>query len=164
MLVKLLHHVPNFKELSKEVFDIIDRMNSDRTQIMCQTLEDGIEDWNTGTGKLENLNIKDEAAYKFIQPSIKNSVLSGIISEFNGFRTRIMIMPGRHSYSVHKDITPRIHIPIATNSQSWMIWPFENNCYRLAEGFAYWTDTTKNHTFINGDLNKRIHLVICVNE
>ena len=163
MLCNLLNRVENFKELCLEVESIIEKFGQDKTQIICQTLEEGVEDWVTGTGKVSELAVTDETQYKYIQPSIHGSVLESIILKHQAFRTRIMIMPGRSSYSVHKDRTPRIHIPIITNLDSWMIWPFKQHCRRLDAGFAYWTDTTQNHTFLNGSLETRIHLVMCVN-
>ena len=163
MLVKLIQPVLEFDLLRKEVLDTIERVGNNQNQIMCQTHTDGIEDWQNGVGKLSGLEHSKEEDYKFIQPSLKSSYIAAFIKQFRGFRTRIMIMPTHHCYSIHYDLTPRIHIPIMTNSQSWMIWPFENSCNRLETGNIYWTDTTKHHTFINGSEAARIHLVICVN-
>ena len=74
-----------------------------------------------------------------------------------------MIMEPRKSYSIHRDIFKRVHIPIITNEQCWMIWPYENECHQLQTGKSYITDTTKSHTFINGHINlTRIHLVMSV--
>lgn len=164
MLVKLIEPVIDFALLSKEVKDIVSTLGQNVGQIMCQTAVDGVEDWQTGTGKVSNLPNKLENQYKYIQPSLKNSYISTIIDQYNGFRTRIMMLSSRKCYSVHYDLTPRIHIPIVTNQDCWMIWPYENSCNILEKGNIYWTDTTKYHTFINGGLTERIHLVLCVNK
>jgi hypothetical protein len=50
-----------------------------------------------------------------------------------------------------------------SNDQAWMIWPYDNYSSRLEIGHSYLTDTTKNHTFLNGSLEDRIHIVMCVN-
>ncbi len=164
MLCKLLNRIENFENLCLEIQSIIERVGVDQGQIICQTLVEDCEDWKTGIGKIDQLDTQDETLYKYIQPSLKGTQLEQLIQSHNSFRTRIMIMPARHCYSIHRDLTPRIHIPIVTSSQAWMVWPFESGCHRLSEGFAYWTDTTKNHTFLNGGTESRIHLVMCVRE
>lgn len=164
MLTRLLYHLPNHQKLVNEVRQIIDKIQPAGNQIICQTLTENVEDWFTGTGKVNDLLEKDEKKYKYVQPSLEGTEIQKLIDQHNAFRTRIMIMPGRHSYSVHNDVTPRIHVPIISNPQAWMIWPFDSVCTRLSEGFVYWTDTTKEHTFMNGSTEQRIHLVMCVEE
>jgi len=73
------------------------------------------------------------------------------------------VLPPKSCYSIHQDYTPRVHIPIVSNTNNVMVWPSDNVNHTLLTGRAYWTDTTKNHTFVNADsLIERIHLVMCV--
>lgn len=164
MLIQTLYKLENFNELVTEVNTIIETVGENENQIMCQTLDPVVDNWYTGIGRTSELCVQDETAYKYINPTLKNSVLSSIIEKHNAFRTRIMIMQSRACYSVHADMTKRIHIPIITNTQAWMIWPHQSECHHMIPGYSYLTDTTQQHTFINGSLEKRIHLVMCVSK
>ena len=61
-------------------------------------------------------------------------------------------------YSVHKDLTPRIHIPIITNPQNFIVFKY-SPMEHLSLGNVYWVDTTQYHTAINGSDDARLHLV-----
>jgi hypothetical protein len=158
-----LYKVINFKNLQNEILDLVSRVNFGENQIICQGLDETSSDWLTGIGSIEELAIKEEKKYKFIHPELKGTELEKFIIKHNGFRARIMSMGPRQCYSVHADPTPRLHLPIITNNQCWMIWPKQSKCYQLLEGIVYWTDTTIPHTFVNGSgTEKRIHLVMCI--
>jgi hypothetical protein len=155
--------VQNFEQLKIEVLNLISKMDQDWQQIMCQSRFENQEDFKEGVGKIEDLDIKEEKMYQFIQPSLKGSYLEQIISEYKGFRTRIMKLTPKKCYTLHKDPTPRIHIPIQTNDRCWMVWPFHQTCLQPKIGEIYWTDTRKPHTFFNGDETlERIHIVMVV--
>lgn len=160
-IFKQLDIIDNFEQLKTEVLNIVKNISAD--QIMCQGLQTSPSDWLTGAGRINELEHNQERDYCVINPALNGTILEEYIKKYNGFRTRIMVMPGRHCYSIHPDPTPRIHIPIVTSKQAWMIWPYNNQCYQLQTGHAYWTDTRKYHTFINGADVTRIHLVMCVN-
>jgi len=161
-IARPLEKIENFDKLQQEVVGIIDKVGFVMNQIILQSLVEGVEEWHVGIGAIEELEEADERKYCYLNPSIEDSELGKIIKKYNGYRARIMLMPPRRCYSVHRDIGVRMHIPIVTNDQSWMVWPFDSHCVRLKPGFLYVTDTTKNHTFINGGTTDRIHVVICV--
>ena len=74
------------------------------------------------------------------------------------FRTRIMRLRPYQCYSYHIDPSPRIHIPLITNENCFMI--IDDMLYRYpADGNYYLADTTKIHTFVNASLEDRIHIV-----
>lgn len=163
MLIKSLSPVINFENLKEEVFHVINTVQFRTNQIMCQTLENGSEDFLTGVGRIDELEHQDEHLYKFTQPILHGTILEKLMIEYGAYRTRILKLPPRSCYSIHKDPTPRIHIPIVTSGQSWMIWPYHATCLHLKVGNVYWTDTTEPHTFINGDSDiERIHIVMAV--
>jgi len=162
MLIKTLEKIDYFKQLQEEILELISKVEFKNNQIICQGLSTDSSDWHTGIGRLEELEDKREQEYNVLNPALIGTCLETIINTYSGFRTRIMSMPPRHCYSIHNDPTPRIHIPIVTNPQAWMIWPFHNECHRMLIGNIYWTDTTKPHTFMNGDMKNRIHIVIGV--
>ena len=161
-MIKPLGICESFDKLRSEILSLITCLGTDKTQIICQTIEKNSKDWITGIGSIYDLEHKDEHLYVNRNCNLKNTLIESLINKSHGFRTRIMIMPPKTCYSIHADPTPRIHIPIITNTQSWMIWPMQSACYHLQERLIYWTDTTKNHTFLNGGIENRIHLVMCV--
>jgi hypothetical protein len=165
MLFNLISSVKNFKVLQNEILEIVRIVGFKDNQIMCQTLNEDKEDFYTGIGSIHDLEYKDEQQYKFINKSFKKTYLEEIITDFKGCRTRILKLNPKTCYSIHRDPSPRIHIPIISNDQCWMIWPTRNSCLNMQLGFVYWTDTRKHHTFINCNNNiERIHLVMAVEE
>jgi len=163
MIISTIERLPDYAALVSEVQELIARVGFANNQLICQGRSSDTEDWHLGTGSIYELEHKDEDSYSNIFPSLEGTLIAKYIKRYGGFRTRIMNMNPRHCYSVHRDPTPRVHIPIVTNRECWMIWPFNKECERMPVGNAYWTDTTKHHTFINSGLEDRIHMVICVN-
>ena len=163
MLVTTLKPIENFNQLKLEVLELIKELGQGLTQIMCQGSDPENHDWNTGSGRISALKVKEESDYCYLNPRLKGTELEKLINEYQGFRTRIITLTGRKCYSVHADPGFRIHVPIVTNDQAWMVWPHNNYSSKLEIGHSYLTDTTKNHTFLNGSLEDRIHIVMCVN-
>lgn len=130
------------------------------TQISLQGIK-GINDPNYGTGRLMDLNNSEKDFIEPLFPQMKYTY--SILNELKMFRTRIMRMNEKTCYSYHKDPTKRVHIPLITNENCFMV--IEDKIYRYpANGNYYLVDTTKKHTFINASFEKRIHLVGCVEE
>jgi hypothetical protein len=162
MLVYPLENIDNFDVLVNEITSLIDEVGITHNQIICQQMTTNNSDWTTGIGRIDQLDHRDEHLYKFINKKLKGSKLEELITKYNAFRTRIMIMPPRQCYSIHADPTPRLHIPIITNEQSWMVWPYLNACEQMRPGKVYWADTTKHHSFLNGGETIRVHIVMGV--
>jgi hypothetical protein len=160
-----LYNHPEFVVLKNEVQNLLAELAYENNQIICQSCIENDNNWYTGIGSIEELEIKEERSYKFINESLKDTQIEKLIKKHNGFRTRIMVMPPRQCYSIHADPTPRIHIPIITNDQCWMVWPTKSSCFQLKEGNVYWTNTKIPHTFINGSKDEsRVHIVMCIDE
>lgn len=162
MLISKIEVLPDYQDLVKEVQGIIDKVGFKVDQIICQGRTTDVEDWHLGTGRIDELEHKDEDSYINVFPSLSGSIIEKYIKRYNGYRTRILHVQRRHCYSVHRDPTPRIHIPIITNKECWMVWPFNKESQRMPAGYSYWTDTTKFHSFMNGGTEGRIHIVMCV--
>jgi hypothetical protein len=162
MLVRPLHVIDDFETLSAEVFNLINKVQFDKNQIMCQSRVEDSNNWTSGIGRIEELEEKEEQKYNQINSNLKGTYIEKLILQHSAYRARIMIMQPRQCYSIHADPSKRIHIPIITNDQCWMVWPKSNACYQLETKRCYITDTTRPHTFINGGLEPRIHLVMCV--
>lgn len=163
-LISKVEIIPDYKELLTEVQTLIEKVGFKNDQIICQGRTTDAEDWHLGIGSIVDLEHKDEDSYCNIFPSLAGSLIEKYIKKYGGFRTRIMNVTPRHCYSVHRDPTPRIHIPLITNKECWMVWPFNKETQRMPMGYSYWTDTTKWHTFMNCGKEPRIHIVMCVND
>lgn len=158
--MKLVEELPpplNFEKLKKEVLDLIEKYQNPR-QIGLQSLDPAEEEWAIEDGRP---SVRD-TEYKHLHKDLKGTSIADLIESLSAFRSRIMIMQPRTCYSVHADITRRIHIPIVTDPQAWMVWPHHNTCKHLQAGKTYLTDTTKLHSFFNGSTVDRIHLVLGV--
>jgi hypothetical protein len=78
-------------------------------------------------------------------------------------RFRIMMVPPRGCYSIHKDFGPRLHIPLITNPQAMMLFPDVKEFLHMpANSYTWMVDTTVAHTAMNGGTAPRYHLVGCV--
>lgn len=161
-IVRPLEKIENFENLRAEVLDIINQVGFSMNQIVLQSIDKNKDEWHVGVGAIEELDEPDEKKYCHLNSILADTTLGKLIEKYKGYRSRIMLMSPRKCYSVHQDPGPRLHIPIVTNDQNWMIWPLDSYCVRLKPGFVYFTNTQKYHTFVNGSLEDRIHIVICI--
>ena len=84
--------------------------------------------------------------------------VNSILSDLKMYRTRVMNLKSKTCYTYHRDITKRIHIPIETNKDCFMIVNKEVKHYP-ADGNYYIVDTTQYHTALNASNQDRVHLV-----
>jgi hypothetical protein len=116
--------------------------------------KDNENPWTSAVGKRQD----DEFLYSTLNSVFQNTIFESIIDTYKLKRTRFMWVNEKTCYSMHRDCTPRIHIPIITNNQSFLV--FKEGCVvHLHPGLVYWTDTRYEHTVINGSESPRLHLV-----
>jgi len=78
-------------------------------------------------------------------------------------RVRLMRLPPKSCMSLHYDLEVRLHIPIKTNSQAYMVFRDSGIFHVPLNGSIYAVDTTQWHTVMNGHSDdERIHLVFVV--
>jgi hypothetical protein len=110
--------------------------------------------WTSAVGKSQG----QEIAYTTLNPFFKDTVFEEIINKYKLLRTRLMWVGPYACYSMHKDQTPRIHIPLITNPECYFVF-LHGQLTNLKDGYTWWVDTTKTHTFINCSDQHRLHLV-----
>lgn len=93
-----------------------------------------------------------------LNPFFKNTIFEEIINNNNLIRTRFMWAKPFSCYTMHKDVSPRFHIPIITNPDAYFVFK-EEGITHLPAGHAYWIDTRKHHTVMNCSKDWRLHLV-----
>jgi len=122
-----------------------------QTGLQYQTNEDP---WTSAVGKWRG----NELAFINLNPFFKNTIFESLINEFKLARSRLMWVGPFACYSMHKDTTARIHIPLITNQECYFVFK-QGLISHLSLGNAYWVDTTVPHTFMNCYETPRLHLV-----
>jgi hypothetical protein len=75
-------------------------------------------------------------------------------------RFRLMRIKPKTCYSVHNDVTMRLHLAVVTNPSAFMVFPqYDYLTHIPADGHLYLTDTTRMHTAMNCGPEDRLHFV-----
>lgn len=82
--------------------------------------------------------------------------------QYGVFRGRFMLMGYKTCLSMHVDHTPRLHIPIVTNPDCFMV--VDDVVCRLEAKKVYLVDTKLRHTAVNSGTKDRLHMVFCVED
>jgi hypothetical protein len=165
---------PKFSEMVQEIMTIVNEQklitdieNHSDGQLAIQTADPNTVDWRSGIGKSSARTPEWEHQFRHLQPCLAGSIIEEYLQwlEVPVYRTRIMLTRPKTAYSIHKDYSPRLHLPLITNKQCYFV--FKNPAefiHMPADGQTYWVDTRNEHTFMNGSLENRLHLVMIVKE
>ena len=134
------------------------RLPKFKDQICLQGVEDNPDPF-FGCGKVDSLEPHKET--DFTEFNFDLPYINHIIEELNLCRTRVLVLHPKVCYSLHKDPSKRIHIPVVTNEKCWMIVNKEI-MHLPADGRYYEIDTTQEHTALNGSWQARTHIVGCI--
>jgi len=115
---------------------------------------------SSAIGKLKQYRYEKE--YKKINPLFQNTIFEEIINQFDLYRSRLMWLSPYSCYSIHKDRTKRVHIPLITDPSCLFIFPDIPDIIHLSAGNTYIVDTTKMHSFCNFSNTSRLHLIGCI--
>jgi hypothetical protein len=170
-LIKTLNKFEKFDQLVHDCTNLLHSVpfkdNVNQIALQVRNLNNVSEkDWYESCGSVYKKGSHDpliEDLYSHINPALKGTAIEEWLLSFNVdvWRARLMLVNEKTCYSVHRDITPRIHIPIITNPNCYMCFPKLGIMEHLpATGESYWVDTTKDHTFVNCSSLDRIHLVV----
>lgn len=114
---------------------------------------------------IDHLNPTNESEYKYWHPSLKNSLVTKLVSqleEFSGLpigRVRLVWLQPGEGYNLHVDVEPlRFHVPLITNSYSYFI--SNNNLQSMEYGGIYHVITSSTHTAHNFGEFPRLHLLL----
>jgi hypothetical protein len=117
------------------------------------------EDFLASCGPLRQLK-KAEKKFDRLAPVYSGTVIDELITYLNLpiVRLRWMKLSPKSCYSLHCDLTPRVHIPVITNPGAYFL--FANlGLIKMDVGKFYLVDTRHEHTFINSGDSPRVHLV-----
>lgn len=137
------------------------------SQIAIQTDDDSRDNWLAGTGKSTAKTPEWEHSFNKLQPSLKGTAIDKYLQwlDVPVYRARIMMAKEKGCYSIHRDYSPRLHLPLITNKQCNFLFTDPLVMFHMpADGRTTWVDTRLPHTFMNGSTEKRLHLVMIVKE
>jgi len=139
-----------------------------------QSLEQGIQWTVYNKGKQTSIQYKEtedpwtssagtsrgkERTFNCLNPYFANSIFEDIINRYDLTRSRLMWINPGSCYSMHTDETQRIHIPIVTSEQSFIVFK-EGLVEHMPVGHIYLVDTTRPHTVMNCSMSEaRLHFV-----
>jgi hypothetical protein len=103
-----------------------------------------------------------EKEYSLINPLFQNTLFEEIIKKYNLYRSRLMWVNSGSCYSVHRDTSPRLHIPLITNPDCMFVFPDTPELVHLQEGNIYAVNTLKKHSFCNFSSTPRLHFIGCM--
>ena len=116
--------------------------------------KDNEDPWTSAVGRSRG----EELLYNNLNPFFKDTIFEEIINKYKFKRTRLMWVGPYACYSMHKDSTPRVHIPLITNKDCYFV--FKHGIIKhLEAGQVHYTNTTIKHTFMNCSNQYRLHLV-----
>ena len=125
-------------------------------QIALQGTKDNLDPiYPCGAEIFNNTGRKE---HEFDTPIFDMPYINSIIKDLKMYRTRVMNMKPKSCYTIHRDWTKRIHIPVITNEHCFLIVNNEIKHYP-ADGNHYLVDTTQLHTAVNASKENRIHIV-----
>jgi len=140
------------------------------TQTSLQYSSKCKQKFTDGCGNLNRIEGRSEQDFNLLNPLYENTIFEQIINDVGACRARIMKKPKHTCYSIHSDRVGkpgRYHLPMITNPHAlFMFYESEISSTTIhlpANGYVWWTDTTKEHTFINAG-PERTHLVMCTTE
>jgi hypothetical protein len=116
--------------------------------------KDDEDPWSSAVGRSSG----QESTYTNLNPVFKDTIFEEVIIRYNLTRTRLMWVDPYVCYSIHRDETPRIHIPLITNPSCYFVFQ-SGRIVHLNKKLVWWVDTRKLHTFMNCSDNPRLHLV-----
>lgn len=123
----------------------------------------GEDPWTSAVGRSI---IGSGLAYTELNPFFKDTIVEDIVTKFNLLKARFLWVGPMTCYSMHRDESPRIHIPIITNTQCYFVFKGNDTSIiqHMPAGSVYWTNTMETHTFMNCSERPRLHLVGAVSE
>lgn len=162
---------PHFRDIVNQMHEISrnlcldDMLANPDGQFAIQTNVPGSNDWKSGTGKSAGRSLDWEKTFCHLNSDLTNSPIDNYLNWLNipVYRTRLMVSRPRSCYSLHRDYSPRLHLPLITNDQCNFLISEPLTMFHLpADGHTYWVDTRLKHTFLNGSLDARLHIVMIV--
>jgi len=169
--IKQIDSIDYTDQLYNELCGIINDHNINHLSQISLTSLEGNDDWEQFNGKITDLKFPEKYS-QIVNESLKGTNIEKLINKYSNFyRWRAMKISPKSTYTIHKDgngqfTNTRIHIPIKTNENCYMLFFGQNKnnntpfMYHLEIGNVYEVNTTDYHSAVNFDMNsERWHIV-----
>ena len=158
--INLIRKDIDIYRILNEIDTLLSTISDFDNQICIQGITSDMDPFY-GSRRIDEMNHSEKDFKFFLFPELDYT--NSIIEDMDLYRTRIMTLPKKCCLTYHSDPTMRVHIPLETNDQCFML--IDRTAHHLKDdGSAYLCDTTKLHTAINASLSPRTHLVGVTNE
>lgn len=159
---KKYYHTVDLPRLQEETHKLmwLPEHNRYKDQLSLQT--NGTADWESSTGSRIG---EPEQQWDKLHPELIGTWWETFFNNlpFKVYRSRLLTMRPRTCYSIHVDDNPRLHVAIKTHRQARFIFTNPPILKHIpADGHIWWVDTRLEHSAMNGSLEDRIHLVMCL--
>ena len=150
-----------WRELSKRVQWYQD------SQTCLQYSANDRDKWTDGCGSIKRWPHLTEQDFRITNPLYHDTIFEDIMSDLDVCRSRIMMLPKNKCYSIHADRTHRFHLALDTHEDALFLFrdrDTRTNARLLhipANGYVYFVNTTKLHSFMNAGGPNRTHMVMC---
>jgi len=168
MQIKELKKINQFK-LIKDYYKIensLEWVETDKTkQCALQHTIDSIS-FIEACGRI-NQNKHLETDFNVCHQILSGTIFEELINEYKLYRSRFMWVKAKSCYSLHKDFSYRIHVPIVTNPSAMFVFAEPGVVHipsleHLPVGKVYQVDTTQRHSFANFGDTDRLHFIGCI--
>jgi hypothetical protein len=119
----------------------------------------GEDPFSSSVGKRKD----GDSLYREINPLFIGTIFESLLIKYKCTRSRLMWINPMSCYSMHKDETYRIQIPLITNPDCYFLFKHSTPIH-LTSGYVYHADTRNIHTFINCSEYPRLHFVGCTTD
>jgi hypothetical protein len=157
------------------MISLLDTIETSSILTAYKQLEDGIKwieypngkqtglQYNAGNDPWEDAVGRMKAGQKWttdalVNPYFKDTIFEELIKKYKMTRTRLMWLKPYSCYSMHRDDTPRIHIPLVTNDHCFFVFR-DKGCFNLSVGGVHLVDTTQYHSAMNCSTEWRLHIL-----
>lgn len=133
----------------------------ERRQLSLMHRSERTQSITDGIGQLP----AQKGAFRFFNNEFRHTYIHEVyrsLETAHGFRIgriRLMCLPPKRCYSVHRDETRRLHVAVETNPGALLIFPEHGSFHVPADGGVYRVDTRLPHSAMNGGDEPRIHLL-----
>ena len=115
----------------------------------------GSDPWTDAVGKM---NPRKTWTDTEINPYFKGTYFEELITKYKLLRTRLLWLKPYSCYSMHRDKSTRVHIPIITNDHCYFVFK-EKGLFNMPVGHVYHVNTLEEHSAMNCSKEWRLHLL-----
>ena len=115
----------------------------------------GSDPWDDAVGRMKPGQTWTDTE---INPYFKGTYFEELISKYKLLRTRLLWLKPYSCYSMHRDDSTRVHVPIVTNDRCYFVFR-DHGLFNMTAGHVYHVNTLEEHSAMNCSTEWRLHLL-----